>query len=112
MGAVWTLEAEPEVDDWLSTLPTRDAARVRFYLDLLRELGSTLSMPYSRSLGEGLRELRFHLRDEQRRITFWIGPERRIVLTHDLPEATTERAPRGRAGQGPLRRLQRELTNE
>ncbi len=42
--------------------------------------GSTLAMPHVRSLGKGLRELRFHLRDEQRRITFWIAPDRRIVL--------------------------------
>lgn len=37
-------------------------------------------MPYERSLGNGLRELRSHLRDEQRRITFWIASDRRIVL--------------------------------
>jgi phage-related protein len=55
-------------------------ARTRFYLQLLTEHGSTLAMPYARSLGNGLRELRFHLRDEQRRITFWIAPDRRIVL--------------------------------
>ncbi|MGH3786860.1 MAG: type II toxin-antitoxin system RelE/ParE family toxin [Pseudonocardiaceae bacterium] len=61
-------------------LSTHDAARTRFYLQLLTEHGSTLGMPYSRSLGNGLRELRFHLRDEQRRITFWIAPDRRIVL--------------------------------
>ena len=61
-------------------LSTRDAARTRFYLQLLTEHGSTLAMPYVRSLGGGLRELRFHLRDEQRRITFWIAPDRRIVL--------------------------------
>lgn len=41
---------------------------------------SALSMPYSRSLGDVLRELRFHLLDEQRRITFWIEQEQRIVL--------------------------------
>ncbi len=61
-------------------LSTRDAARARFYLQLLTEHGNTLAMPHVRSLGNGLRELRFHLRDEQRRITFWRAPDRRIVL--------------------------------
>lgn len=112
MGAVWTLEAEPEVDDWLSTLPTRDVARVRFYLDLLRELGSTLSMPYSRSLGEGLRELRFHLRDEQRRITFWIGPERRIILLTTFRKQRQNEHREVERAKVALRCLQRELTNE
>jgi phage-related protein len=37
-------------------------------------------MPHVRSLGNGLHELRFYLRDEQRRITFWIAHDRRIVL--------------------------------
>lgn len=37
-------------------------------------------MPYARSLGNGLRELLFHLRDEQRHITFWIASDRRIML--------------------------------
>ncbi|MGH3754389.1 MAG: type II toxin-antitoxin system RelE/ParE family toxin [Pseudonocardiaceae bacterium] len=73
-------QAEDEVDTWLMKLPTRDAARTRFYLQLLTEHGSTLAMPYAGSLGDGLRELRFQLRDEQRRITFWIAPDRRILL--------------------------------
>ncbi|MGH3511252.1 MAG: type II toxin-antitoxin system RelE/ParE family toxin [Pseudonocardiaceae bacterium] len=80
MGSAWRIEAEDEVDTWLMKLSTRDAARTRFYLQLLTEQGSTLAMPYARSLGNGLRELRFHLRDEQRRITFWVAPDRRIVL--------------------------------
>lgn len=71
------IEAEDEVDEWLLKLPARGAARVRSYLDLLREQGSALAMPYARSLGAGLRELRFGLRDEQRRITYWIAPDRR-----------------------------------
>lgn len=80
MGEQWRIEAEPEVGDWLSGLTSREAARVRFYLDLLAERGAALAMPHARSLGSGLRELRFHLRDEQRRITFWIAPDRRVVL--------------------------------
>jgi len=80
VGERWRIEAEDEVDEWLLKLSARDAARARLYLELLAEQGSALSMPYVRSLGGGLRELRFHLRDEQRRIIFWIAPDRRIVL--------------------------------
>jgi phage-related protein len=65
------IEAEDEVDNtWLMKLSTRDAAQARFSLQLLTEHGNTLAMPHVHSLGNGLRELQFHLRDEQRRITF------------------------------------------
>jgi hypothetical protein len=50
----WRIEAEDEVDEWLVKLPARDAARARFYLELLAKQGSALSMPYVRSLGDGL----------------------------------------------------------
>ena len=50
MAGSWRVEAEDEVDEWLLKLATRDAARVRFYLGLLVEQGSALSMPTSVAL--------------------------------------------------------------
>ncbi|MGH8905629.1 MAG: hypothetical protein ACRD0K_03740 [Egibacteraceae bacterium] len=52
-SCVWRIEAEDEVDEWLLKLAARDAARVRFSLDLLREYGSALAMPYAHTLGAG-----------------------------------------------------------
>jgi hypothetical protein len=49
----WRIEAEDEVDTWLMKLSTRDAARTRFYLQLLTEHGNALTMPHVRSLGGG-----------------------------------------------------------
>ncbi len=37
-------------------------------------------MPRSRYLTQGLLELRFDLEDKRRRVTYWITPERRVVL--------------------------------
>jgi phage-related protein len=109
VGEGWRIEAEDEVDEWLVKLLARDAARARFYLQLLGEHGSTLSMPYVRSLGGGLRELRFHLRDEQRRITFWVAPDRRIVLlTTFRRQRQNERREVERA-HNVLKRLQQEF---
>jgi hypothetical protein len=34
----------------------------------------------SRGLGDGVRELRFHLHPLQMRITYWLAPRRRVVL--------------------------------
>ncbi len=41
---------------------------------------TTLSEPYSRHLGGKLRELRFIMDGNAVRITYWLAPERRIVL--------------------------------
>ena len=75
-----TVELEPEVRDWLDTLPTPLFARVAFYVDLLAEQGPLLSEPHCRQLDGKLRELRFHLGDRAMRITYWIAPDRRIIL--------------------------------
>ncbi|KAF2780411.1 toxin-antitoxin system, toxin component, RelE family [Streptomyces sp. OM5714] len=41
---------------------------------------TTLSEPYSRHLGGKLRELRFIMEGNAVRITYWLAPEKRIVL--------------------------------
>ena len=51
-----------------------------FYIDLLQEQGVLLDEPYTRQLNGKLRELRFYLGRERRRISYYIATERRIVL--------------------------------
>lgn len=48
-------------------------ARAAFYVDLLAE-------PYTKQLDGKLRELRFYLDQDAMRITYWIAPDRRIIL--------------------------------
>lgn len=50
------------------------------HLDRLAEQGNRLRMPASRTLGDGLFELRFDLGKVARRITFYFASKRRIVL--------------------------------
>jgi hypothetical protein len=47
---------------------------------MLAENAETLGEPWSRNLGDGLRELRFHLHPLEMRITYWLAPGRRVVL--------------------------------
>jgi hypothetical protein len=75
-----TVELEPEVRNWLEGLPTVLFARAAFYVDLLGEQGPLLGEPYTRQLDGKLRELRFYLDRDAVRVTYWIAPERRIVL--------------------------------
>ncbi|MFI0718676.1 type II toxin-antitoxin system RelE/ParE family toxin [Streptomyces sp. NPDC021224] len=49
-------------------------------VDRLAEHAATLGEPYSRHLGGKLRELRFDLDEHAWRITYWLAPERHIVL--------------------------------
>ena len=71
-------------------------------IQLLSERGNTLRLPHSRSLGEGLNELR----GKQVRIFYVFRPQRRIVLLDgmvkkrdDIPAAVLKR----------LRQLQRDV---
>ncbi len=77
---MWSVELEPEVETWLDDLTVREFALVLAHLDRLAERGSGLRMPASRSLGDGVFELRFDLGRTARRITYFFGPDRRIVL--------------------------------
>jgi len=52
----------------------------RFPLDRLAEQGPAVRMPHSRSLGEGLFELRFYLDRIAQRITYFFAGEGRLVL--------------------------------
>ena len=74
------IELEPEVERWLDELPPRQFGSVAFHLDRLAAEGSTLRMPVSRSLGEGLFELRFDLDRQAFRVTYYFAAGRRIVL--------------------------------
>ena len=71
---------ESEVASWLDSLSEREFGRVWFYLDLLASRGPLLSEPHTKQLAGKLRELRFFLGPRAMRITYWIAPERNIVL--------------------------------
>ena len=76
----WEVELEPEVRDWYLALDEEFQGRVEFRIDQLAEEGSQLGEPLSRQLDGKLRELRFYLCGRPTRITYWIAPDRRIIL--------------------------------
>jgi hypothetical protein len=77
--AGWDVEMEPEVRDWLDSLATIAFEIAGAHIDLLAEFGSDLRMPHSRSLGDGLFELRFDMGRRGWRVTYWFAPARVIV---------------------------------
>ncbi len=74
------VELESEIEDWFASLSYDDKTRVVFYIDLLAEKGPLLDEPYTRQLDGKLRELRFHLGQNNQRITYYIASGRRIIL--------------------------------
>jgi len=77
---VTEIELLDEIVVWLDTLSEVEYQRVVVLLDRLAVLGSNARMPLSRSLGNGLFELRFTLGNTARRITFRFTQDGRIVL--------------------------------
>jgi len=80
MAGVAEVELHDEVVEWLGTLTDREWDRVVVIVDRLAGLGSQARMPLSRSLGEGLFELRFTLGPTARRITYRFTKDGRIIL--------------------------------
>ena len=77
---MWEIELSKEVTEWYVALADRDRAFADRAFDRLIELGPQLAMPHSRSLGDGLRELRFSCEGAARRITYYFEAERRAVM--------------------------------
>ena len=76
---VWEIELSHEVVQWYVGLKVRDRAFTDRALDRLALLGPALSMPHSRMLGAGLRELRFSCEGVARRVTYYIDSERKVI---------------------------------
>ena len=74
------VEAHDEVVEWLSGLSDGEWDRVAVMIDRLAQAAQQARMPLSRSLGDGLFELRFSLGSTARRITYRFTSDGRIVL--------------------------------
>ena len=74
------IEAHDEVVEWFDEFSQNEWERVLVVIDRLASLGSSARMPFSRSLGEGLFEVRFSLGSAARRITYRFTKDDRIIL--------------------------------
>lgn len=77
---IMEVELHDEVVKWLDALSDEEWGRVVVIVDRLADLGPRARMPLSRSLGEGLFELRFTLGSTARRITYRFTSDARIIL--------------------------------
>ena len=84
------VELEPEVSDWYLNLDESERGRVGFHIDRLAAKGPLLDEPHTKQLDGKLRELRFYLRGQAIRVTYWIAPGRRIVLLTVFPKTRNQ----------------------
>ncbi|MFE7039475.1 type II toxin-antitoxin system RelE/ParE family toxin [Streptomyces atratus] len=80
MSGPWQIEIEPEVRRWLELLSDAQYDKAERAADMLAAQPTTLGEPYSRHLGGKVRELRFTMDGNAVRITYWLAPDRHIVL--------------------------------
>jgi len=98
MTGVAEVEAHDEVVEWFDELSQPEWERTLVVVDRLASLGSRARMPLSRSLGEGLFEVRFTLGSTARRITYRFTSDGRIILlTTFRKQRNNERAEVARA---------------
>jgi hypothetical protein len=74
------VELHNEVVEWMDDLNDDEWDRTVVIIDRLSALGPRARMPMSRSLGDGLFELRFTLGPTARRITYRFTKDGRIIL--------------------------------
>ena len=86
------LELHDEIVEWMDTLDDPEWDRTVVLIDRLAALGSSARMPMSKSLGDGLFELRFTLGPTARRITYrFTKDSRSILLTTFRKQRNNER---------------------
>ena len=74
------IELHDEVVEWMDQLEDAEWDRAVVVIDRLAALASSARMPLSRSLGDGLFELRFTLGPTARRITYRFTKDGTIIL--------------------------------
>ena len=74
------------VTDFINTLPAKHAAKALWEIDLLEEFGTTLSMPYTKSIKgdkyKGLFELRIQQGNDISRIFYILPVGNTFILLH------------------------------
>jgi phage-related protein len=87
---VRTTQGARPVKGFLDGLSTQAKAKVYAALEMLAREGNRLRMPKSRSLGEGLHELRIPHPEGPFRIIYCFQPGRRVLLLHMFVKRTQE----------------------
>lgn len=82
------------VKDFLGTLNHKQAAKVLRGMQLVREFGPELGMPYVETIQDGIQCLRIKHGSDIFRVFFFVGPAHTIVFLHGFRKKTPKTPPR------------------
>lgn len=75
-------------EEYINSLDDKMAAKVYWTLGLLEKYGIELREPYSKSVGEGIFELRIKVSTNIARVLYFFYVNKRIVATHGFTKKT------------------------
>ena len=70
------------VKEFLDSLPTKMKAKAIYSLSILEEMGNALREPYSKSMGDGLFELRIQFSNDITRLFYFFVIGNKIIVTN------------------------------
>ena len=82
------------VEDFIRGLDKKMQAKALAAIDLLEEYGNRLREPYSKSMGDGLFELRIKFSSDITRIFYFFVVDNKIILTNGFVKKTAK-TPKG-----------------
>lgn len=85
---------ESPVEDFIRGLDKKMQAKALATIDILAEYGNRLREPYSKSMGDGLFELRIKFASDITRIFYFFIVDNKIILTNGFVKKTAK-TPRG-----------------
>jgi phage-related protein len=98
-NALWELEyyetksGNIPARDFLHSLRGKMRAKAYKELELLEELGTQISMPYSRPMKDGLFELRIQATGDIARVFYFFFAGKKIILTNGFIKKTSKTPP-------------------
>ena len=85
--------SEPAAE-FINSQPNKMAAKILWTIDLLETYGTTLRMPYSKHLDDGIFELRCKVGSNITRVLYFFYYEGQIILTNGFVKKT-QKTPHG-----------------
>ena len=79
---------EKPVEEFLDSLDKKMRAKAIYGLSILEEYGNTLREPHSKSMGDGLFELRIKFAGDISRIFYFFVVDNKIILTNGFIKMT------------------------